>query len=975
MSSWTPAGDNWAVSANSDSAPQSSATGGSMRVERPLFPEYLQPPPGFGKLSTVYDQPRGHTPRDGVHTFVVARSGAAAGTADHGIDRGNGIKVEKSRKEPLNHPEFKGYYNYEGRKFKELTAFEKRQLEMAVHYPNIQKGIMKAPFCFRKGSLSLPKATQSKLFQQVFGTPEIFDEIFAHLITRYEDLTSLSAASQFTAYMVQSSWMYFDATGMDFLGWDKNCLSDVRQMEEKRSSGKGKARISTRTFSPTIIISPIRPEEQGPMIPVTTNKAGYPLNPGVKLPERTGSFEVSMTAHYKLLHFSYLNGYAVKHLVLHGMPWVTIASLQSIISRMPRLEALGVHQCFLLTFGDTQPFLRAINAINEDRSNLAIPRPHIGVDYSPFYYRGPPYKADGSGHVGEYGVVPEEKAWLDYKRAIPAQLFGIWDLCYKGRQDFFTPGTGFRAFLDRIPLRGMSDILKCIAAVHDFNNNKHHAGVCTQGLGKPPFVSEELEQAMGITVWQDLIIACTNRPMLEEKLRELLVLRRKVKLHRCRQCEMCLPAYFFMAHVLAWREQDVICHGCQLQERVVKQVWLLYNHRRILAESIFKNGYKELSLCRVLKRIGKPARAEVKDGKPAREAIPSLPGAVDVSALGVARELWELLTVGIPALLDSIHEHITAIDRTYHKLPFEERLTKSAEKDMLSRKALWCEVLLGINQRKSNNGSLEVTCSSWEQLIRENRADIAIQRGFTNRGPMYILNFRANAVSMLGRSGGLKEYWNESDEESGPSDDSSSLQKLSNNLLLPHQRPKEASQVETTSMQSQKKLLPHQRRPNKPPQSIENVPESEQSTTNSEQKLLPHQRQRPPTISQPPVTASASEPPSLKEDSQPTIHPIQNLYTEIAGFMEKYDTMKARVDQAQAEFDEWKEGVGAEAFQKIVHETIKLQEEAETAVIAKTGIPPPPPWLMNAAVASRSSPHQGWIRMLEPWKLACSETQ
>ncbi|TRX96433.1 hypothetical protein FHL15_002705 [Xylaria flabelliformis] len=1005
--SWNPASDDCAASANWDSALQSSATG-NMRVERPLFPEHLQPPPGFGKLSTIYDQPRGRTPQDGVHTFVVARSGVAAGTANHGIDRSNDIEIEWSRKEPLNHPEFKGYYNYEGRKFTELTALEKRQLEMAVHYPNIRKGIMKAPFYFRTGSFFLHEETQSKLSRQVFGTREIFDKIFAHLITRYEDLANLSAASQFTAHMVQSSWMHLDATSIDFLGWDENCLSDVRKMEEqeekKRSNGKGKEKaknVPTRTFSPTVMISPVRPEEQGPTLPVATNKAGYPLNPSVMPPEKT-SFEVSMRAHYKLLHFSYLNGYAVKHLVLHGMPWVTVAALQRVISRMPRLEALGVHQCFLLTFGDTQPFLRAINAINKDRSNLTIRLPHIATDFSPFYYKGPPYKADGSGHMGEYGIVPEEKDWLDYHRAIPAQLFGIWDLCQKGCQDFFTPGTGFRAFLDRIPLRGVPTILKYIAAVHNFYNHKHHAGVCgsdrgatiyyPKGLDDPPFVSEELEQAMETTVWQDLIIACSNRSVLEE-LRNLIVLRGKVKLHRCRECEMRLPAYFFMAHILAWREQDVICHGCQLQGRLVQQVWLLYKYRRTLAQEIFENRKnKELSLCKVLKKIEKPARKEVKDEfgneiKSARAAILCLPGTVDVRFLKGAHILWEMFTIGIPLIVEDIRQNIRVIDQTYDKLSFEDRLKQTAEHDKLERKASWCEALLGLSQRKPNDGSLKVTCLSWEQLIRRSRADMAIQNGrFVNHGPMHILNLRANAASMLGRSGGLPEYWDaEPDEQSGNSNTSGSRE--SSQKLLPHQRrPQKAVQVVQDNLQQTKpaqtadqgphKLLPHQRRPIKTTQQVQDDPQHvqpAQTVAENSQKLLPHQW-RPHMGPKP--TENTPKPAQLEPDPKNPIKEanarFQNLHIEMAKFTEQYNAKQARIDQARADFNEWKEGTGAEAFEKIVQESIKLEEEAEAAVTAKTGIPPPPPWLINAAAASRSSPHQGWVRMLALWESACN---
>ncbi|RYC64385.1 hypothetical protein CHU98_g1828 [Xylaria longipes] len=737
---------------------------------------------------TLCDQPRGRTPRDGVHTFVIGRSEAARGTAKHGIDRNNNDGRNLSTNTPLNHPEFEAYYNYEGRKFSELTASEKRQLEMVVHYPNIQNGVMKAPLYFHKRSLARPEAKQSDLVGQVFATREIFEKIFAHLIPRYEDLGSLCAASQLTARMVQSSWMHLDATGTDFLGWDQYSLADVRQMEAreeaKRLTQGGEAKkVRLRVFSPTVIISPVRPEDQGPVRKVIPNRAGYPLNSSVQAPQET-SFPVSMTAHYKLLHFSYQSGYAIKHLVLHGMPWVNVAALQRIVSQMPRLEALGVHQCFLLTFVDTQPFIRAVNAINKERSELTPPQPHIAADYSPFYYKGPHYKADGTGHIGEYGIVPEEKEWLDTQRAVPAQLVGIWDLCHEGHQDFFTPGTGFRAFLERLPIRGLSNILRCIAALHDFYNKKHHSGVgaprwCKtatyypNGHDKAPIISEDLEQAMELTVWQDLIIACHDRSVLEGELRDWLILRGKVKLPCCRECNMRLPAYFFMAHVLAWQEQDVVCHGCQLELEFPKHVWRLYNTRRALAESIFRNSKnQELSLCKVLKRIGKPAKAEVKAefgkrAKPAREAILSLPGTVDVKFLNRAQELWDLFTVGIASQLRNNRAAVRVINQIYHELPSEERLIQSAEKDKLEHKELWLEFQLGINQRKSNDGSLASTCLSWEQLIREKRADIAIQNGrFVNKGPMHILNLRGNVASMLGRSGGLDEYWGvESDEE------------------------------------------------------------------------------------------------------------------------------------------------------------------------------------------------------------------
>lgn len=122
--------------------PSPSATRGA-GSERPLFPTDLQPPTGFGALSTVYDHPRGRSDRDGFHTFIYAPPKASEDTAepDNDPNTGNGLNVRMN--DPLNHPLFEGYYTYEGRRYEELTGFEKRVLEMAVHYPYIAKGIMR----------------------------------------------------------------------------------------------------------------------------------------------------------------------------------------------------------------------------------------------------------------------------------------------------------------------------------------------------------------------------------------------------------------------------------------------------------------------------------------------------------------------------------------------------------------------------------------------------------------------------------------------------------------------------------------------------------------------------------------------------------------------------------------------------------------------------------------------------------------
>lgn len=116
--------------------------------ERDLFSPALRPPRGFGELATIYDQPRGVSAEDGVHSFIFAPPRTVRATTSNGIDKGKSDTYDFRFNDPLCHPVFKAYYNYEGRTFQQLTPLEKRVLEMAVHYPDIQTGIMRVRTLF-----------------------------------------------------------------------------------------------------------------------------------------------------------------------------------------------------------------------------------------------------------------------------------------------------------------------------------------------------------------------------------------------------------------------------------------------------------------------------------------------------------------------------------------------------------------------------------------------------------------------------------------------------------------------------------------------------------------------------------------------------------------------------------------------------------------------------------------------------------
>ncbi|KAI0877690.1 hypothetical protein GGS24DRAFT_510579 [Hypoxylon argillaceum] len=761
--------------------PSPSATRGA-GSERPLFPTDLQPPTGFGALSTVYDHPRGRSDRDGFHTFIYAPPKASEDTAepDNDPNTGNGLNVRMN--DPLNHPLFEGYYTYEGRRYEELTGFEKRVLEMAVHYPYIAKGIMRGPFLFRTGSLTYPEAEQPYLFHQVFGVPEIFDKIVDHLIPRYEDLANLFATCQLTARRVQGLWMHLDAATNDFWGWNCNSLANVRMMERDRES-LGKTEGAKRLgFSPSVIISPIRPQDQGPEQEVIRTKTGYPVTPSVKKPKGL-DFGSSMRAQYSLFHLTYLNGHSIKHLILHGMPWVNVATIKRIVPEMRQLKALGVHQCFLMALDSTRPLLQAINEINKKRAE--VNEPHIAADFSPYYYKGSPYKKDGTGHVGEYGILPEESCRLDTARAVTAQLLTIRNLCHEGNQDFFTPGTSFRAYLNRLPIRTLPSILECIEALHEFEIGKYHSGVgipdwCTTGTyyqnghDQSPLISEEMKMAMQFTLWSRLIVSCNGRPILQKQLEDWLILRGQIKLEHCTKCNTDMAVYFFSPEKQQCALEGVKCHGCELEDDIWGSIYRLYAHRRNLADCMFRNNnWKEISFRKVLKNISKaaiPAVAATPGGRPARpgrDAILARPGMVDPKFLAGAEYLWRKITTYNPKKHKEMEEALEQIDARCASMPYNrarERLEERRKK--LERQKQLLDLQQGTRQRIEYSGSLDRPCRSWELNIRAYRAELAIERGqFTNNGSVPIFNLESNVAEMLGDSGGLPAYWQEGYDE------------------------------------------------------------------------------------------------------------------------------------------------------------------------------------------------------------------
>ncbi|KAI2641151.1 hypothetical protein GGS21DRAFT_487489 [Xylaria nigripes] len=727
--------------------PANPSMQGGSAPPRGMFLSSIKTPPGFGELSMACDTPRSADLRDGTYNYVFARSNVTAETLAHGTDRKDGDAYDREMFHPLRHPTFDGPYNYEGRD--QLSALEKRLLEIHVHYPNIRNGIMNAPFLFQPQHFTLPEAQQYGAFRQIFGTVEIFELVMASLLHRYEDLTNLCRTSQFVARQIQGMWMHLDARGNDFLGLDMIAVRGVQNTGEEPSpnvasrAAKLRQGVEERGFSQTVLISPIRSEGQGSLRQPIFDEAGYPITSSIE-PFKESSFPRSLHAHYKLLHMTFLNGEFIKHLVLHGLPWLNVSALECILPEMRELETLGVHQCFLMTLGETLPLLRAINNINSTRPQFGDP--FIRADFTPFYYRGPHYEKDGTGHVGEYGVVANGTIDLDTARGITALLMPVWALCKEGDQDFFTPGTGFRSFLDRLPLRlhTLPNILRSIAAIHDFNTGKYHSGEnldnlyrgapCTED-GKKPVIDFLTKNAMERTLWQDLIVSCNGRPIEQSEFQAIFVYNDRVKKDHCRHCGEQMSTYFFWPEATErWGES--MCHGCYLTLIIATQTWRLYHKRKHMAERIFINdvGIK-YCLCKVLNKTCKPAGEAIPHGigRPAefaRGAIPFMSGSVDIIYLGWAEQLWEDYNYRYRRERIFAKRQIRQLDQAElsQSTPCSD-LFREIKRKFFGHHVEQVEQFLGVSQSTLDYGSNKRICRSWEDNIEDYRTDLALQNG------------------------------------------------------------------------------------------------------------------------------------------------------------------------------------------------------------------------------------------------------
>lgn len=238
---------------------------------------------------------------------------------------------------------------------------------------------------------------------------------------------------------------------------------------------------------------------------------------------------------------------------LHSIQNVDIAVLEMCLDSPPNLEALGVYNCELLDFGATVPFLNMVIAHNKKPGNTKLL-----ADFSPYYYKGIDQ---------EYGVMASNTGAIFTRPAVIAVLRTAVSLALDNDIDWFSPGTGMRQFLERIPwaLGTPRYILEALYNLHYFERAV---------LRHPPLdrADRSRKKMMWRTIINDLVLAVYGKSMARNDLNVTVFSGGNVNLLKCVVCSVELPIFFFRSSYSArWRGRRE-CDGCKLCRYLSKQI-------------------------------------------------------------------------------------------------------------------------------------------------------------------------------------------------------------------------------------------------------------------------------------------------------------------------------------------------------------------------------------------------------------------
>ncbi|KAI1258467.1 hypothetical protein F5Y18DRAFT_444554 [Xylariaceae sp. FL1019] len=727
-----------------------SVAGGSGKKQS-FFPG-LKAPAGFGELSSVCVRPsdnlkpqplyghiQGRRPQNLVQEGLVFMRNNT-GMTHEGLERADSDEYERAKFNPLRHASYHQYNNYDGH---EMTKEEGRMVEIAAHYPNIRSGILRAPYLLRPGQVAEAQVSQPNgAMITVFSISELAQAIYGKLVAHREALDHLSRTCQFHMNTINATFARCDATNCQFLGLDKMPASQASQQ-----------------FSDMMIISPVRPflQKARHFQKSTLNDFGYPCVAPME-PEPM-SFDKTWKSHVQLLSMVAINGSILKHLMLHGLPWLEIQGVRRILEACPNLESVGVHQCFLLDFSQSCKFFQTIIQVNQTREAKGREQPLIDCDFGPFWFKGPEYTEDGLDHVGEYGVLPSVLHWLCPTQAVGATIMKVYSIM---GLKAFKVGKAYRQYLDRLPwgLGGCIGFLRAVANLFAFENNEYHSGVHRSAAQILPGKTSELpttscavESAMQQTLWYDIMVAAKGRAMFSKFLKLHITYGGLVNNDLCVGCgiELC-PFFFGPKERFLVHESCLVCAACQLSNYMDDGEcdWRMRVQRRSQARSLFAK-YKSL--------IAIAAAHKEKLASPMVRRVNELQHAFYHGFEQIRKESQDV----IDNIEAKYAERRKPISDLRSPMSAEDRMQLEKHSD-IEQNARLC---MGYYQRESLQGG-PIIMDSWQTAIKLYRTLYTAQEGFLgNYGPYTLRNDYDDLRSMVGMTGGVK-FHSQTDWENEP---------------------------------------------------------------------------------------------------------------------------------------------------------------------------------------------------------------
>ncbi|KAI0384173.1 hypothetical protein F5Y04DRAFT_293517 [Hypomontagnella monticulosa] len=545
----------------------------------------------FGSFTHVYTKPRLGA---GSHYFTFYRKDP--GTLDYGLGRLNEDVYECAKMNIMRHPlpddPNNPDYAVAMAPSDAVQGMNKALLRL-TNYPFIPNPVMSAPLLPRRGPtggpddvrgvssdgrFSKPASQQPQGLSKVFQIPELCMKLMLELGNRWGDLSNLSRSCQMMMFAINKVSTRVDLTRGDFMNMD----FEDGEIDLAMACAANKDRCVNGKFQKPgsvafLIMSNVRNIHKIPGED-KTNNAG----------RQTGWYKPSAERRiidtYKMLKSFHIRGRHMKILHLHSVPNFDVPLLEKCLEHLPNLEVLGIHNCELLHFGCTIPLLRAIIEHNNKDENKIV-----RADFSPRYYFGMDVNSDG--RTGEYGVIPSDQGTIDTRRAIVAVLRTAVPLALDNNIDWFTPGTGMRQFLERIPFKlgTLRYILEALYRIHDYESGVHYR---LSNKTIPPqevndyFSSDTLRR----TIYNDLVLAVEGTAMERDMLFPLTTIRDQFHLVQCAYCAAKLPAYFYTEESANRQASQVQCAGCQLCIQLELQVDNFFEEKKGVMSHLFNHG-------------------------------------------------------------------------------------------------------------------------------------------------------------------------------------------------------------------------------------------------------------------------------------------------------------------------------------------------------------------------------------------------